>query len=317
MQTIDQIDPEQFLFVEKYRPKTIDQAILPQSIKTTLQQFVDRQQIPNLILCGSPGCGKTTAARALVEQIGSQYMIINGSLDGNIDTLRTQIKEFASSMSLNNKRKFVILDEADYLTHSTQPALRNFMEEFSNNCGFILTCNYKNKIIDPLHSRCSLIEFKISKQDKPEMAKQLFARLKYILNAESIKYDTNVIVELIKKYFPDFRKLINEIQKYSVGGMIDSGILVDFETVEITKLAQLMKEKNLTAIRQWVIDAQYDDAYLYRKLYDTTNQLVEPHSIPVMILIISKYMYQSAFAIDHEINTVACLVEMMTELEFK
>lgn len=308
---------EQLLWVEKHRPSTVQNTILTDAIKQTLLKFVEQKYIPNLILAGGPGCGKTTAARALVEQIGSQYMIINGSLEGNIDTLRTQIKEFASSMSMDGKRKYVILDEADYLTHNTQPALRNFMEEFSANCGFILTCNYKSKIIDPLHSRCCLIEFKITKQDKLLLVKQLFDRLKTILEIENIKYDKQVLVELIRKYFPDFRKLINEIQRYSVGGTIDSGILVDFETIEINKLVQLMKDKNFTGIRQWVIDADYDDSLLYRKLYDTASDTVQPSSVPLLVMILSKYIYQSAFCTDHEINMLACLVEMMSELEFK
>lgn len=307
---------EHFLFVEKYRPNTLEDVILPERIKATFREFIEKKNLPNLILSGGPGCGKTTVAKAVLQDIGCQYLVINASLEGNIDTLRTTIKEFASSMSISG-RKFVILDEADYLTPAVQPALRNFMEEFSSNCGFILTCNFKHKIIEPLHSRCSLVEFTFSKQEKSELATQLFKRIKSILETESIEYDKKVIIELIKRHFPDFRKIINEIQKCSVSGKIDSSVLTDFDSIQIQQLIGYLKEKNFTALRTWSAEAEYDDATLYRKLYDTSSSYFVSQSIPALILILSKYMYQSSFVVDKEINTMACLTEIMIECEMK
>jgi DNA polymerase III delta prime subunit len=244
-------------------------------------------------------------------------MIINGSLNGNIDTLRTEIKDFASSISLNGGRKYVILDEADYLTTATQPALRNFMEEFAANCGFILTCNFKHKIIEPLHSRCSIIEFIFTKPERLELASQFYKRIRDILTKEGIEFDKNAVAEVVKKYFPDFRKTLNELQKYAVSGKIDSGILTDFETVQLKQLVGMMKEKNFTGIRKWSVEAEYDDITLYRKLYDASANYFTSQSIPTLVLILSKYMYQSAFAADKEINTMACLAEIMIECEMK
>lgn len=308
---------EHFLWTEKYRPQTVRETILPERLKVLFNNFVIQKNLPNLILAGGPGCGKTTIARAVLDELNCQYMIINGSLDGNIDTLRTQIKEFASSMSIHGGRKFVILDEADYLTAATQPALRNFMEEFASNCGFILTCNYKHKIIEPLHSRCSLVEFVFTKEEKVDMAKQLFHAVKQILAVELIDYDSKVIAELIKRHFPDFRKVINELQKYSTNGKIDVGILSDFDSTQLKHLISLLKEKNFTGIRKWVIDADYDDTVIFRKLYDSASDYVTAASVPQLVLIISKYMYQSAFVSDKEINMIACLIELMLEVEFK
>lgn len=308
---------EEFLFVEKYRPKTVNETILPDNYKQMFNQYIEQKNIPNLILAGRPGIGKTTVARAMLEQLDCSYMIINASLDGNKDTLRNQIQEFASSVSFKGGRKYVILDEADHLTHHMQPALRNFMEEFSINCGFILTCNYKHKIIEPLHSRCSLIEFKFTQSDKPVMAKQIFERVQYILSCESIEYDKKVIVQLIAKHFPDFRKIINEIQKYSVNGKIDSGILTDFDEISINKLIQAIKDKNFNAMRDWVSNSDVDETEVYRKLYDTSNKFLKPASIAQLVLILAKYQYQSAFSVDSEINLMAALVEMAIELEWQ
>lgn len=307
---------DHFLWVEKYRPKTIADTILPERIKSELQQFVTNNNIPNLLFAGSAGCGKTTAAKAMVEQIGSSYLLINGSLDGNIDTLRTQIKEFASTVSLTGGRKYVILDEADYLTPATQPALRSFMEEFSKNCGFILTCNFKNKIIEPLQSRCGFVEFKFTKQEKPQMMLDLFKRLKLILDEQSVTYDKNVLIELIKTFFPDIRRLINELQKYSTHGQIDSGILSVVNDVDIKQIVKLMKEKNFTEIRKWVAETDIDDTVLFKRLYDSASQYIDKQSIAQLVLIIAKYQYQSAFSVNKDINLVACLVECMIELKF-
>jgi len=307
---------ENYLWVEKYRPKTLEDVILPDKIKASFREFIGKKNLPNLILSGGPGCGKTTIAKAVLEDIGCQYLVINASLEGNIDTLRTTIKDFASSMSISG-RKFVILDEADYLTPAVQPALRNFMEEFSSNCGFILTCNFKHKIIEPLHSRCSLIEFSFSKQEKAELATHMFKRIKHILDSEHIEYDKKVIIELIKRHFPDFRKIINEIQRCSISGKIDSAVLTDFDSIQIRELVGYLKEKDFTSLRKWSVEAEYDDIKLYRKLYDTASEYVELSSVPQMILILSKYMYQSAFVVDKEINTMACLVEIMIECSFK
>lgn len=308
---------EHYLWVEKYRPKTIEETILPENLKTLFKEYVAQGNIPNLILSGSPGCGKTTVARAMLEEMNCSYIIINGSLDGTKDTLRNEIRDFAISMSFDGKRKYVILDEADYVTPLMQAALRNFMEEFSSNCGFILTCNFKDKIIDPLHSRCSLIEFKYQKTHRPELALQAYKRAVSILNSENIKFEKSVLVNIITKYFPDYRKILNELQKYSVCGKIDSGILVDFDSAQIKKIIDFMKDKNFTEVRKWVHETDLDDTALYRKLYDTASMHVVSSSIPQLVLILAKYMYNSSFCADKDINTTACLVECMLELEFQ
>lgn len=309
---------EEFLFVEKYRPKTIEDTVLPQEIKKTFQDFIKQGNVPNLILAGSAGCGKTTAARAVLEELGCDYIIINGSMNGNIDTLRNDIMQFASSVSLSGGRKYVILDEADYLNpNSTQPALRNFMEQFSKNCGFILTCNFKNKIIEPLQSRCSVIDFAIPKKEFPELAGQILKRTQYILDKESIEYDKKVIVQLIAKFYPDWRRVINELQRYSANGTIDTGILTFINDSSIKTLIKLLKEKEFTGMRKWVAEnADMDSASLFRTFYDTAAQYIKPDSIPVLVLLIAKYQYQDSFVADHEINTVAFLTECMVDLDY-
>lgn len=309
---------EEFLWVEKYRPKTIDETILPESLKQTFQEFVNQGNIPNLLLSGSAGCGKTTVARAMLEQLGCDYIVINGSMNGNIDTLRSDIKMFASSVSLTGGRKYVILDEADYLNpNSTQPALRNFMEEFSKNCGFILTCNFKNRIIDPLQSRCSVIDFKIKKADLPVLAGQMMKRMTAILDYETIQYDKAVLAELIKKYYPDWRRCINELQRYSATGKIDSGLLANVTETSIKNLVQFLKEKDFTNTRKWVAENIDSDANaIFRQLYDVAHVHIDKSSIPTLVMILAKYQYQAAFVADHEINLMACLTEMMIELRY-
>ena len=306
-----------FLWVEKYRPKTISDTILPDELKETFQQFVDQDNIPNLLLSGGPGIGKTTIARAMCEQLNVDYIVINGSMNGNIDTLRTEIKDFASTISFTGSRKYVILDEADYLNpQSTQPALRNFMEEYSKNCGFILTCNFKNRIIDPLHSRCSVIEFKINGKDKASMASQLFKRVKAILSDENVSYDQKAVAELITLYFPDFRRVINELQRYSATGSIDSGILANHSS-NIQDLVGILKSKKFVDMRKWIADHKdMDTAQLYRQLYDSASQYIKPQSIPQLVVTLADYQYKAAFVADHEINNVACMTELMMEVDW-
>ena len=306
-----------FLWVEKYRPRTIEDTILPDELKQTFQQFVDQDNIPNLLLSGGPGVGKTTIARAMCEQLDVDYIIINGSMNGNIDTLRTEIKDFASTISFTGNRKYVILDEADYLNpQSTQPALRNFMEEYSKNCGFILTCNFKNRIIDPLHSRCSVVEFKINGKDKASMASQLFKRVKAILSDENVSYDQKTLAELITLYFPDFRRVINELQRYSATGSIDSGILANHSS-NIQDLVDILKNKKFVDMRKWIADHKdMDSAQLYRQLYDSASQYVKPQSIPQLVVTLADYQYKAAFVADHEINNVACMTELMMEVDW-
>lgn len=309
---------EEFLWVEKYRPKTVEETILPVDLKTTFQQFVDQKNIPNLILSGSAGVGKTTIARAMLEQLECDYIIINGSMNGNIDTLRNEILSFASSVSLAGGRKYVILDEADYLNpNSTQPALRNFMEEFSRNCGFILTCNFKNRIIDPLHSRCSVIDFKISKKDMAKLAGQFFKRVQCILKKESIEFDPAVVAELINKHFPDWRRVLNELQRYSATGKIDSGILANMQDSSIRELIGFMKDKNFTEVRKWVKNNNDTDMNsLFNQFYDSANVYFTKACIPHLIVTIADYQYKSAFSANQEINFAAFLAEVMINMEF-
>jgi len=309
---------DDFLWSQLYRPKTIDQCILPVGLKTTFQQFVDNGTIPNMLLTGRAGVGKTTVARAMLEQLECDYMIINGSMNGNIDTLRTDISQFASSMSLIGGRKYVILDEADYLNpNSTQPALRNFMEEFSKNCGFILTCNFKNKIIEPLHSRCTVIDFKIPNNEKAKMASQFMKRCKGILEVEGIEFSDAVLAELINKYFPDWRRVLNELQRYSATGKIDSGILTNLGDESFKQLFEFLKAKSFSNMRKWVGEnSDIETSVLFRKIYDTASQYIKPSSIPQLILIIGDYQFKAAFVADPEINIVACLTMIMTECEF-
>jgi DNA polymerase III delta prime subunit len=308
---------EDFLWVEKYRPKTVDETILPANLKATFQQFVDQKNIPNLILSGSAGVGKTTIARAMLEQLECDYIVINGSMNGNIDTLRNEILNFASSVSFTGGRKYVILDEADYLNaNSTQPALRNFMEEFSKNCGFILTCNFKNRIIDPLHSRCSVVDFKISKKDMAKLAGQFFKRVQCILKKESIEFEPAVVAEVINKHFPDWRRVLNELQRYSVSGKIDSGILANMQQTSIKELISLMKDRNFTEVRKWVknnIDTDVNE--LYNQFYDTAYDFIPVKYVPALVILIGNYQYKNAFSANPEINFAAFLAEVMTEIE--
>jgi DNA polymerase III delta prime subunit len=307
---------EQFLWVEKYRPSKIEDTILPDELKKTFQQFVDQKNIPNLILSGSAGVGKTTVARAMLEELGCDYIVINGSLNGDIDTLRYEIQGFASSVSFTGGRKYVILDEADYLTSKTQPALRNFMEEYAKNCGFILTCNYKNKIIEPLHSRCSVVDFKIGKKDVPKLATQFFKRVIKILDDESVKYDKASVAEVVQLYYPDSRKILNELQRYAATGEINSGILASVKGVDFSELADLMKKKNFTEMRKWVgMNVDFSAHDLFRKFYDEAYKLVTPESVPPLVVLIGKYQYQASFVADHEINFMAFLVEMLVECD--
>ncbi len=306
-----------YLFVEKYRPRKVADCILPEKLKSVFQKFVDDKQIPNLLLSGSSGTGKTTIARAMLEEIGCDYIVINGSLNGGIDTLRNDIMNFASSVSLTGGRKYVILDEADYLTNSTQPALRNFMEEFSKNCGFILTCNYKDKIIQPLHSRCSVIDFKISKTDKDVLAKLFFKRVMDILQKEKIEAEKNAVAGVIVKFFPDWRRVLNEIQTYSATGKIDSGILANLQDVSLGQLVGFLKAKNFTSMRKWVGESDFDAVSLFRAFYDKAENYLTKDSIPPLVLLISKYQYQHSFVANPDINITAFLTEVMIECSFK
>ena len=310
---------EDFLWVEKYRPKTVSDTILPADLKSTFQQFITNENIPNLLLSGPPGIGKTTVARAMLEELQCDYIIVNGSMSGNIDTLRHDIKQFASSVSLMGGRKYVILDEADYLNpQSTQPALRNFMEEFSKNCGFIMTCNFKNRIIQPLHSRCSVFDFKIAKTDKPKIAQEFYKKAISVLDQNNITYDKKVVAELLQIYFPDWRRVLNELQRYSASGTIDSGILSSLSDENFLSLIRLLKDKNFTGMRKWVgLNIDNEPVGMFRKIYDNASIVVEKQSIPSMVLVLADYQYKSAFVADQEINLVACLTQLMAECEWK
>jgi len=308
---------KEFLFVEKYRPKTIADCILPQALKDTFQSIIDGGEIPNMMFSGSAGVGKTTVARALCNELDIDYMIINGSEDGNIDTLRGKIKQFASTVSLHGGQKVVILDEADYLNpQSTQPALRGFIEEFSSNCRFILTCNFKNRIIDPLHSRCSIYEFNLG--NKAVMAQAFMSRLQFILDSENITYDNAVIAELIMKYIPDWRRVINECQRYGMSGTIDTGVLVTLSESSVQALMEDLKTKNFKKMRKWVTDnMDVESAKLFRMVYDNMITYVQPSSIPQLVLILADYSYKDSFVADHELNVVACMTEIMSQIKFK
>jgi len=306
------------LWVEKYRPHTIADCILPEEYKNTFQSYVDRKEIPPPLLCGGPGTGKTTVARALCDEIGCDYLMINGSDESGIDTFRTKIKTYASSMSLTGGKKVIIIDEADYLNpNSTQPAMRAAMEEFAVNCTFIMTCNFKNRIIEPLHSRCAVIEFKLRQEDRPKMAMAFMKRATEILNNEKIPFDKAVLAEVVKKHFPDYRRVLNELQRYSVSGKIDTGILSSIADVSINELVSALKDQNFGAMRKWVADFGAEDpARVYRKIYDSLYDVIDKSTIPNAVLILAKYQYQSAFVPDQELNMVACLTEMMVEVKF-
>lgn len=306
------------LWVEKYRPHTIADCILPDEYKSTFQSYVDRKEIPHLLLCGGPGVGKTTVAKALCDEIGCDYLMINGSDESGIDTFRVKIKNYASSMSLGGGKKVIIIDEADYLNpNSTQPAMRAAMEEFAHNCTFIMTCNFKNRIIEPLHSRCAVIEFKLRKEDKPKMAMAFMKRATEILNTEKIPFDKAVLAEVVKKHFPDYRRVLNELQRYSVSGKIDAGILSSVADVSLSELVSSLKDQNFGAMRKWVADFGGDDpARVYRKIYDNLYDVMDKSTIPNAVLILAKYQYQAAFVADQELNLTACLTEMMVECKF-
>jgi len=310
-----------FIWVEKYRPQTIDDCILPASIKKTFRDFLNKGEIPNMLLSGPPGIGKTTVAKALCKELGVDYYVINGSDEGRfLDTVRNNAKNFASTVSLTSeaKHKVIIIDEADNTTSDVQLLLRASIEEFSRNCRFIFTCNYKNKIIEPLHSRCTVIDFSVNKKDKPTIAASFFQRLNYILDTERIEADKKVLIELINKHFPDWRRVLNECQRYSVSGKIDSGILAAFSDVSVNDLIKNLKTKNFSEVRKWVVDnMDNDSSVLLRRLYDSLYESLVPSTIPAAVLIIAKYQYQIAFVADQEINLLAALTEIMVECEFK
>jgi len=312
---------DEFLWVEKYRPKTIDDCILPETTKKTFKDFLAKGEIPNLLLAGPAGCGKTTIARALCEELGSDYIIINGSDEGRfLDTVRNQAKNFASTVSLqqSNTHKVVIIDEADNTTHDVQLLLRANIESFYKNCRFIFTCNYKNKIIEPLHSRCAVVDFTISGGSKPAIAAAFFQRLNDILDSERIEADKKVLLELINKHFPDWRRVLNECQRYSVGGKIDSAILAEFSDVKVNDLIKNLKEKNFSEVRKWVnSNLDNDPSVLLRRVYDGLTTSVDGPSLAAAVLIIAKYQYQIAFVADQEINLIAALTEIMVECKFR
>jgi DNA polymerase III delta prime subunit len=310
---------EEFLWVQKYRPKTIADTILSSELKQTFQQFVNQENIPNLLLTGSAGIGKTTVAKALCEQLNADYIVINGSMNGNIDTLRTEIMQFASSISFTGGRKYVILDEADYLNpQSTQPALRNFMEEFSKNCGFILTCNFKNRIIEPLHSRCTVIDFKTKGKDKAKLAAKFFNRLCDILKNEEVEFESKVVAELVNLHFPDWRRVINECQRYASTGRIDSGILANLNQESFKQLITHMKAKEYQSVRKWVGEnSDIDASQFFRAFYDTAWEEVSDNSVPGVVITLGEYQYKHSFAADPEINIMAFLTAIMFEVSWK
>jgi DNA polymerase III delta prime subunit len=311
---------DQFLWVEKYRPQKIDDCVLPESLKNTFKEYIAQGELPSFLFSGTAGVGKTTVAKALCNEIGAEYIMINGSDEGrSIDVLRTTVKSFASTVSLTDAKKVIIVDEADYMNaQSVQPALRSMIEEFSANCRFIFTCNFKNRIIEPLHSRCAVIEFKIDAGDKQSIAAQFFKRATQILKAEEVEFDAKVVAELITKHFPDYRRILNELQRYSVSGKIDSGILVNMSQESFKGLVKLMKDKDFTEVRKWVAkNSDADTTSLFRELYDTATANVEANSIPQLILILADYQYKAAFVADHELNIMAALTEIMAQCKFK
>ena len=309
----------EFLWVEKYRPSKIDDCILPKNLKETFKQFVQSGELPNFLFCGTAGVGKTTVAKALCNEISAEYLLINGSEESGIDILRTKIKSFASTVSLTDAKKVVILDEADYLNpNSTQPALRAFIEEFSNNCRFIFTCNFKNRIIEPLHSRCSVIDFKIENSEKQEIAASFFKRTMGILKQENIEADQKVVAELVTKHFPDWRRVLNELQRYSVSGKIDAGILVNMTEDSFKELVKHMKERNFTEVRKWVAkNGDSETINIFKQLYNTASEHMESASIPQLVLILADYQYKAAFVADHELNLMAALTEVMAQCKMK
>jgi DNA polymerase III delta prime subunit len=316
---IDENRKSNFLWVEKYRPQTIEDCILPTELKNTFKEFVENKELPNLILSGGAGIGKTTVAKALCQEMGLDHMLINGSEDGNIDTLRTKIRHYASTVSFSSQGKVVILDEADYLNpQSTQPALRGFIEEFAGNCRFILTCNFRNRIITPLQSRCSVIEFKINKDQENKIMARFMDRTRSILDVENIEYNPKIVSQLIMKYFPDWRRVLNELQRYSAGGVIDEGLLINLNDIKMSDLSKLLKERKFTDMRKWVVDnVDNDPTVIFRAIYDGLYEHINPSSIPQAVVTIADYQYKSAFVADQEINLVACLTELMVECDWK
>lgn len=308
----------EFLWTERYRPKKVSDCILPERIKSVFQEYVKSGNIPNLMLTGSAGVGKTTVAMAMCEEIGLNHLFINSSEERGIDTLRTKIKGYASTVSLTGGRKVIILDEADYLTPEAQAALRGAIEEFSANCTFIFTCNFKSRLIDALHSRCSVIDFTLKSEEKPRMAAQLFSRLSIILNKEGVEYDKQVLIKIIEKHFPDYRRTLNELQRYSSSGAIDAGVIAQVSDVrKIGELAKYLKTGDFAEMRKWVVqNSDIDPSRLYRKIYDSMYEFFKPESIPQAVVIIAKYQYQAAFVADQEVNLVACLTELMVDCEY-
>ena len=308
-----------FLWVEKYRPKNIVDCTLPRELKQQFHDVVATGELPNMLFTGTAGLGKTTVAKALCHELGLDYILINGSEEGNIDTLRGKIKQFASSVSLQGGYKVVILDEADYLNaQSTQPALRGFIEEFANNCRFILTCNFKNKIIEPLHSRCGVYEFNTSKKDLPKLAQSFYSRLLYILRDNGIKHDEKSPIDLVMKYAPDWRRVLNEAQRFSTSGTLVNGNGTNSGPDNYRILVKYLKDKDFKNMRHWVVNSMDIDATaIFRGIYDSMNEYVVPQSIPQLVLILADYQYKNAFVADHELNVVACMTEIMANVEFK
>lgn len=308
----------EYLWVEKFRPKTVSDCILPDRIKKVFQNYVDTANIPNLMLTGSAGVGKTTVAMAMCEEIGLNYMFINSSEERGIDMLRTKIRGYASTISLTGGRKVIILDEADYLTPDAQAALRGAVEEYSENCSFIFTCNFKSRLLDALHSRCSVIDFSLKADEKPRMASQLFQRLSIILINQKVEYDKQVLIKIVEKFFPDYRRTLNELQRYSSGGSIDAGTLAQISDVrKIADLVGYLKEGNFAEMRKWVVtNSDIEPSRIYRKVYDSLYEYFKPASIPQAVVILARYQYQSAFVADQEINLVACLTEIMVDCEY-
>lgn len=311
---------DQFLWVEKYRPQNIDECVLPERLKNTFKEYIAQGELPSFLFSGTAGVGKTTVAKALCNEIGADFIMINGSDEGrSIDVLRNTVKGFASTVSLTDAKKVVIIDEADYMNaQSVQPALRSMIEEFSANCRFIFTCNFKNRIIEPLHSRCAVIDFKIDTSEKQAIAAQFFKRAAQILKQESIEFDPKVVAELVTKYFPDYRRILNELQRYSVSGKIDSGILLNMSEESFRSLIKMLKEKDFTEVRKWVAKhSDADTSALFRELYDSASQTIEPNSIPPLVLILADYQYKAAFVADQELNIMAALTEIMAQCKFK
>ena len=309
----------EFLYVEKYRPHKIEDCILPDRLKKVFQEYVTEGNIPNLMLTGTAGCGKTTVAKAMCEEIGCNFLFINSSDERGIDMLRTKIKGYASTVSLTGGRKVIILDEADYLTPEAQAGLRGAIEEFSENCSFIFTCNFKARLIDALHSRCSVVDFALKGDEKAKMAAQMFKRLSVILKEEGITYDKDVLGKIVQRYFPDYRRTLNELQRYSTSGNIDAGVLSQVESVrKLDDLIKALKDKDFSTMRKWVVNnSDIDQSRIFRSIYDNLCVYLKPESVPMAVVTLAKYQYQAAFVADQELNLVACLTELMVECEVK